>query len=251
MEETERERQEREKKESQTWDEQIQPILDNCKDSVQGYRCYKLEYSVSNRQLYMIERLMDAQCNSLNEVSERRLVHHRETTFLDLLEYLHDRRPEEIRSGYKDVFWRFFKILHDKKLLPYFLEYLRRHPLPWAGKHSNQDLERQIDELLRIARPQVDILEEARRRTRQLRDDNLRDIRAKRKADVLAEFEARKSELHLIKKKWLEADELYKGDEKPKRTFIGLLLKKIAHTRHIPCNDAQKLFYASQKHSNS
>lgn len=161
MEETERERQKREKKESQTWDEQIQPVLDNCKDSVQGYRCYKLEYSVSNRQLYMIERLMDAQCNSLNEVSERRLVHHRETTFLDLLEYLHDRRPEEIRSGYKDIFWRFFKILHDKKLLPYFLEYLRLHPLPWAGKHSNQDLERQ-----KAAKPSQDELPEEKKRKR-------------------------------------------------------------------------------------
>lgn len=146
--ETESEKLERGKLERKTWDEQIQPVLDECDVSVQGYKFYKLKYSPSkrqlyNRQFYIFERRMDAECVSLNAVPDRRLVHPGETTFRDLLEYLHDRRPEDIRSVYRDFFWRFFKILHAEELLPYFLEYLRRYPLPWAQEQSNQSLERQ------------------------------------------------------------------------------------------------------------
>lgn len=254
---------EREKRERQIWDEQIQPVLDNCKVSVQGYRCYEMEYSVSkseskfDTQLYIIERLMNEQCNLLNAIADRRLRHDKETTFPDLLEYLHDRTPADIRSDYRDVFWRFFKILHDEKRLPYFLEYLRKFPLPWAGKHSSQGLQRQkagspqnIDEgeLLRIARLQIDILERARREIRQPRNIIHSEIRAKRKATVLTEFKARKSELPLIKKQWIEDNELYKESIKPFRTFVGGLLKKIANVYHIH-KGAQSLYTASQKYS--
>ncbi len=249
---------ERERQERQTWDEQIQPVLDNCKVFVQGYEFYPLARPISKTGLYIIQRRMEEQCDSINAMPDRRLRDFGETTFYDLLRHLYRTKPDDIKSGYKAVFARFFdNRLHEEKLLPSFLEYLRLDPLPWAGKHSSQGLQRQkagspqnIDEgeLLRIARLQIDILERVRRQIKQPRDIKSSETRAKRKAAVLTEFTARKSELGLIKKEWLEDDELYKESTKPSRTFVEGLLKKIANVYHIH-KGAQSLYTASQKYS--
>ncbi|MDP3014315.1 MAG: hypothetical protein Q8M92_08750 [Candidatus Subteraquimicrobiales bacterium] len=261
---------ERERQERQTWDEQIQPVLDNCKVWVQDYEFYPLARPISKLdspsqgdlvehiplELYIIERDMLNQCNGINAMPGKGLRYDGQTTFYDVLRHLYRTKPDDIKSFYKNVFASFFDKLHEKKRLPSFLEYLRRNPLPWAGKHSNQDLERKkaesvqkIDELLKIARPQVDILEKVRRQIKQPRDIKSSETRAKRKAAVLTEFTARKSELGLIKKEWLEDDELYQESGRPNRVFIGKLLKKIADAKRIRHNGAQKIFEASQKYN--